>query len=134
MNTTTMKKNLVAWLEDIKEAALEDTSFSIAWFKDTEDSPFSIIAGWMDGFSESYNDIYCISKSNPSYAMCVKIAVNEGPYAYTDFEIMNMPFDPVTEEVDDTCIALEPDYDYEGLAKWLIIEWERIMKEHGEEI
>jgi hypothetical protein len=61
--------------------------------------------------------------------MCVKIAVNEGPYAYTDFEIMNMP---VNEEgdVDDTCIALEYDDDVESLAAFLHTELERINKEY----
>lgn len=131
MNKDTIK-NLTDWIEGLKEAAREDEQFSISWFKETKNEPFSIIGGWMSGFSEDYSDFICISKGDPGYAMCVKIAVNEGPYAYTDFEIMNMPVDPATEEVDDTCIALEYDDDSESLAQFLLMELERITKEYGD--
>lgn len=124
-------KNLVQWLDDLKEAAKEDQSFSIAWFKETETSPFSIIGGWVGGLSEGWDDLLCVSKSNPTYAMCVKIAVNEGPYAYTDFEMMSMPVNE-DGEVDDNCIALEHDDDTEELAFFLLNEWERLMEEHEE--
>lgn len=130
MNKDTIKK-LAEWIEELKEAARNDESFSIAWFKPTENNPFSIIGGWMEGFSENYSGLLCISKSNPQYAMCVKIAVNEGPYAYTDFEIMNMPV-AADGEVDDTCIALEYDDDTESLAQFLLMELERITKEYGD--
>lgn len=121
------------WIEQLKELAKGDSDILSSWFKGTKDSPFSIIGGWMEGFSESYDDLLCVSKTNPKYAMCVKIAINEGPYAYTDFEMMNMPFDS-EGSVDDTCVALEWEDDAEELATWLLGEWERIMKEHGEEI
>jgi hypothetical protein len=124
-------KNLVQWLDDLKEAAKEDQSFSIAWFKETETSPFSIIGGWMSGFSETWDDLLCVSKSNPTYAMCVKIAVNEGPYAYTDFEAMDMPVNE-DGEVDDNCIALEYGDNTEELAFFLFNEWEKLMEEYEE--
>lgn len=124
-------ESLAKWIANLKEEAKKDESFSIAWFGDTKDEPFSIIGGWLDGFSEDYSDIFCMSKSNPTYAMCIKIAVNEGPYAYTDFEIMNMPVDPATGEVDDTCVPLEWDDDPEYAAQFFLSEWERIMKEYG---
>lgn len=126
-----MLKKLTEWIEDLKEAAKDDNCFSIAWFKETENEPFSIIGGWMEGFSEDYSDLICVSKSNPKYAMCVKIAVNEGPYAYTDFEVMNMPLNK-EGDVDDTCIALEYDDDAESLATFLLTELDRITKEHEE--
>jgi hypothetical protein len=132
MNKDTLK-NLTNWIEGLKKSAKEDEQFSIAWFKETENKPFSIIGGWMEGFSEDYSDFICISKGDPSYAMCVKIAVNEGPYAYTDFEIMNMPVNPETGEVDDTCIALEYDDDSESLAQFLLLELDRITEEYGDE-
>lgn len=124
---------LAEWIRDLIEAAKDDESFCIAWYKETENEPFSIIGGWMEGFSEDYNDVLCVSKSNPKYAMCIKIAVNEGPYAYTDFELMDMPVDPVTEDVDDTCIALDVDEDVYSMAEWFASEWERITKEYGED-
>lgn len=131
-NSEKFLKDLVEWLEELIAAAKDDESFSIAWFKGTENAPFSIIGGWMEGFSENYSNLLCISKSHPQYAMCVKIAINEGPYAYTDFEIMNMPSNEETGEVDDTCIALEYDDDIETLAQFFYVEWERIMNEYGE--
>jgi hypothetical protein len=128
-----MIKKLAEWIESLKDDAENDNPFNIAWFSGTKNAPFSIIGGWMEGFSEDYSNLLCISKSNPSYAMAIKIAVNEGPYAYTDFEIMNMPIDPETEEVDDTCIALEFDDDSEVLAQFFLTEWERIMKQYSKE-
>jgi hypothetical protein len=125
-------EELAEWVEDLIDAAKDDHSFSIAWFKGTENSPFSIIGGWESGFSEDYSDIFCISKSEPKYAMSIKIAVNNGPYAYTDFEAMDMPTDKFGE-VDDTCVPLEWDDNPEAVAAVYIHEWERIMSEHGEE-
>jgi hypothetical protein len=132
MNNKFTIESLAQWINDLKEAAKDDTSFSIAWFKGTENEPFSIIGGWMEGF-ENYSGVLCTSKTEPTYAMCIKIAINEGPYAYTDFEIMNMPWDEDSGEVDDTCIALEYDDDSESLAQFFEMEWERIMKEYSEE-
>lgn len=125
-------KSLTEWLTSLKEAAKKDEQFSIAWFEPTKDSPFCIIGGWLDGFSKDYSDLICISKSNPTYVMCVKIAINDGPYAYTDFEIMNMPYDPKTGEVDDVCIALEYDDDVASLAQFLLTELDRINQEHAD--
>lgn len=126
------QKKLAEWIKEIKEAAKNDDSFSIAWFSETKNEPFSIIAGWMEGFSEDYSNLLCISKSEPKYAMCIKIAVNEGPYAYTDFEIMNMPYDSNSGEVDNTCIALEQDDDPEILAQFFLTELDRIIKNSEE--
>lgn len=131
MNKININK-LAEWLRDLIEAAKADEQFSISWFKETEDEQFSIIGGWMEGFSEDYNDVLCISKGDPSYAMCVKIAVNEGPYAYTDFEIMDMPTN-FEGDVEDTCIALDWYEDVQAMAEWLAQEWERIMKEYTKE-
>lgn len=127
-------KDLATWIEGLKEAAKNDEAISISWFKETKDYPFAIIGGWADGFSDNYADIMCLSKADPCYAMCVKIAINEGPYAYTDYEIMNMPYNEETGGVDDTEQVLEWDDDPESLAVWLLGEWERIMKEHEAEI
>lgn len=134
MNYNETIKDLAAWIEDLKEAARRDDAVSISWFNGTKDYPFAIIGGWVEGFGESYSDIICTSKVDPCYAMCLKIAINKGPYAYTDYEIMHMPYNEETGDVDDTEQALEWDDDAESLATWFLCEWERIMKEHGEEI
>lgn len=130
--TTINIKNLATWIEDIKEAAKEDTTFSIAWFRETEDKPFSIVAGWQKMFTEDYSDTFCVSKSHPEYVMCVKVATNEGPYAYADFDAMTMPLDK-NGDVDDTCIPLEWNDSSEAAAQFFQMEWERIMKEHEED-
>ena len=135
MDRKAIIKKLAAWLDDLKYFAEQDEALSISWFSETEDSPFSIIGGWSeDPLTQYCADIMCSSKSNPDYTMSVKIAINEGPYAYTDFDIMNMPYEEETGDVDDTCISLEWDDDTESLAEWLFCNWERIMEEHGEEI
>ena len=130
--TTINIKNLAAWIEDIKEAAKEDTTFSIAFFKDTEQEPFSIVAGWQKMFTEDYSDTFCTSKSHPEYVMCVKVAINDGQ-SCPDFETLNMPTDKFGD-VDDTCIPLEWNDCPEAAAEFFLMEWERIMKEHKEEI
>lgn len=133
MNNIFTIDDLADWIESIKEAAENDESFSISWFNKTKKSPFAIIAGWIDGFSEhdEFSDCFCISASNPKYVMCIKIAENEGPYTYTDYDLMNMPVDE-DGEVDNNEIMLEWDDDPEDLAEFFAHEWERIMEEHGE--
>jgi hypothetical protein len=134
MTTKFTKEQLAAWIEDIKEAAKDDTSFSIAWFKPTADEALSIIAGWQECFADNseVDDLFCVSKSNPKYVMCIKIAENDGPYAYTDYEVMNMPYDRVTEEVEDTEIMLEWTDPADYAAEFFMQEWERLMKLYGE--
>ena len=134
MNREIMLKELTTWIMGLKEIARADEALSISWFGKTKDYPFSIIGGWSEGFSESYDDIICVSKADPCYAMCVKVVINDGPYAYTDFDIMNMPYNEETGDVDDTCIALEWDDDPEEGAQFFLSQWERIMEEHGEDI
>lgn len=131
MTTNTTIKNLAAWIDDLKEAAKDDNCFSIAWFKDTENSPFAIIGGWQKMFKEDYSDLFCVSKSQPEYVMCIKIVINEKD-ACPDFETMNMPTDKFGN-VDDTCIPLEWDDSPEAAAAFFLCEWERIMKEHEDE-
>jgi hypothetical protein len=128
-------KNLAEWIEQLKKFAEGDSDMLISWFCPTKDYPFSIIGGWQECFSDKsgVDDLFCVSKTNPKYVMCVKIVINEGPYAYTDYEVMNMPYDPLTNEVDDTEQMLEWDDDPEELATWLLTEWERIMAEHEKE-
>lgn len=125
-------KSLTDWIHELKLEASKDSDMLISWFAPTKDYPFSIVGGWMEGFSEEYADIFCISKSNPKYAMCIKIVVNEGPYAFTDFELTNMPYNK-EGEIDDTCVALEWSDDPEYAAQFFLTEWERIMKEHEED-
>lgn len=118
--------NLAEWISFLMEEASRDTENTVYWFKGTKDMPFCIVGGWSEGFDEEYSDLLCISKSNPKYAMCVKIAVNDGGVIYTDFDSLNMPTGR-GDEVDDTCIALEYADDPVEAAQFFWSEFERIM-------
>lgn len=126
MNKTFTKAALAGWIKGLKQAAKEDEQFSVSWFIPTKDSSFSIVGGWLEGFDPSQADLFCQSKSNPTYCMCIKIIVNEGPYAYCDFETLNMPMFE-DGEVDDNCFALEWDENPEAIAGFFMTEWERLM-------
>lgn len=135
MNKTFTKEQLTSWIVGLQEAAKNDEQFLVDWFKRTKEEPFSIVGGWLEtGFDPSNQDCFCISKSNPKYAMAVKIIVNEGPYAYCDFEILNMPMDVNNpEEVDDTCLILEWDDNPAAIADFFYGEWERLLATLKEE-
>ena len=135
MIKTFTRGQLIDWIKSLKEAARDDTSFSIAWFRPTEDFPFSIIAGWQE-YDEPTDeeDSFCRSKSQPKYVMCIKIAENEGPYAYTDYEIMNMPWNRETGDVDITEVPLSWDDPVDYVADHFRAEWLRIVKEYGVDV
>lgn len=126
MNKTFTKEALAGWIKGLQQAAKEDEQFSVSWFIPTKESLFSIVGGWLEGFDPSQADLFCQSKSNPTYCMCIKIIVNEGNYAYCDFETLNMPMD-ADDEVDDNCIALEWEDDSEKVAEFYMYEWEWLM-------
>ena len=123
-------KNLTTWIEDLKEAALDDNCFALAKFEGTAGYPFCIVGGWMKGFQEGYRDLLCMSRTNPDHAMCVKIAINE-EQEIPDFEAFPFPIDN-NGKIEDLCIALEQEDDFESLAVFLLTEWERITEEHEE--
>ena len=133
MNTNMItKESLAVWIAGIKECAKQDTENQVFWFVPTMSKPFSIIAGWKKMFTEDYSDIFCCSKSQHEYVMCIKIAEN-ADLICPDFDSFNMPIDK-SGEVDNTCIPLEWDDSPDSAAEFFLMEWERIMKEHGEEV
>ena len=132
MNKTFTKEQLTSWVAGLQEAAKNDEQFLVDWFKRTKDSPFSIVGGWLGGFAPSEADLFCQSKSEPTYCMCIKIVVNEGHYAYCDFETLDMPTSE-DGEVDDNCIALEWKDDPAKVAEFFMIEWEQLMDTMKEE-
>lgn len=132
MNTDSIISGLAMWIAGLMVSAENDERFDVAWFKDTKNAPFSIVGGWLEtGLTEADRDLFCASKSNPKYAMAIKIVVNDGPHAYCDFETLSMPMDINNpDEVDDTCFILEWDLDTEAFAKFFYGEWERIMADY----
>lgn len=128
------KEQLIDWIENIRKAAKDDESFSIAWFKPTKNCPFAIIAGWQELDEPDGEDSFCRSKSQPEYVMSIKVAENEGPYAYTDYEIMNMPWDSESGDVDDTEVFLEWDDPVDYMADHFMAEWSRVMTRYCAEL
>ena len=132
MTNTQMVTALAGWVKGLKEAAAEDEQFSVSWFLPTKNERFSIVGGWLNGYDQADKDLFCLSKSSPSYGMSIKIVENNGPYAYCDFETLDMPIDK-SGEVDDTCFTLEWDEDPEAIARFFVTELERITKEYMED-
>lgn len=125
-------RKFAAWIDDLRESAKNDTCASVVWFDDTKHAPFSIVGGWMKGFSERYSDLLYVSKKNTEYALSLKVAINPGTDDVVDFDSLEMPINDF-DYVDDTCIAIEQEDNSENLAVFFLSEWHRIMSEHGEE-
>ena len=137
-----MKQNkllecLTTWIAGIKEEAKADTANNLFWFLPTDKEQFTIVAGWQKLFSKydlfNNSEFFCCSKSNPEYAMCVKVVDNKQDTVYLDFDSVDMPLDK-NGNVDNTCIPLEWDDVPEIVAEFFLHEWERIMREHGNEV
>lgn len=132
----TMLKNLTTWVDELKKLAEEDVPILVSWFKDADldNTSFSIVGGWSEGFSADYADLLYLNKIDSSYAMCVKIVSSDkNLYADIDFDLLKMPvFEDGT--IDNTCIALELTDDSEKVAMFYLNELERINKEHVKEL
>ena len=122
MNTTFTKEALAGWIKGLMQAAKEDEQFEVSWFIPTKHSHFSIIGGWVDGYDPNYADLFCMSKSNPTKAMCVDVVDNEDTLI------------TIEEEVESTHIVLELDDNPEAAAEFFMHEWERLMEEAGEAV
>lgn len=127
-------ETLASWVANLKEEAMKDTDMLVSWYPETKELPFSIVGGWENwGFTDSYKDLLCLSKKSPEYCMSIKIIKNDGPYAYADFESLNMPVS-IDGEVDDTCIALEWEDCPMKTAEFFKSQWERIIDEYLEKV
>lgn len=120
MNNTFTKEDLAGWITGLKEAAKNDEQFEVSWFIPTKESRFSIIGGWVD-FAPGFEDLFCVSKSNPTKAMAVDVVDNE------DILITE-------EEVEPTQVVLEWDDDPAIAAEFFMHEWERLMEVAGEKV
>ena len=119
------------WVDNLRKLAEQDEAIAYSIHKTGLcDDKFVIVGGWVDGFNADQSDLLYISKADPTYAMCIKIVVNDGPWAYADFETLNMPVGE-DSEVYDTCIALERDDTSEAVALFYLNELENIIKEFG---
>lgn len=96
------------------------------WFE--LDGDLAVVIGWESGFGEELRDDAIQSKSDPNYALCIKIGENPNGYAYTDMEMTNMPFSKEDGEVWDTDTSLYKGQDFTKLAKWYLNEYKSIRK------
>lgn len=126
-----MLEQLTAWIADLKKKAENDED-GIFYFPNTKPYAFNIVGGWSDGFSEGFNDLLHISKSNPSYAMSVKIVCNEAD-PDVNFDNLVEPWDVNEEEPAGPCVAIELEDDPAQLAEFILCEWERIQKEFSDQ-
>ena len=129
MNKSFTLEELTLWVNIIKQCAERDDGFKTAVFPNTVDTELSIIAGWKPGFGPAYSDLLCVSHSNPTLAMCIKIVKNPGfktitQFAARDFGSFEQPGWLGSEE--DFCIALELEDDPAAVAEFYKTEWERL--------
>ena len=130
MNTKFTVDNLATWISDLIYAVKADTPMAIAYFEGTSDKPICLVAGWEKLFNNNdFSDTFCLSVSKPGYVMSVKIVPN-GAIDFAHTEEVISP----NGEADDTCFPLEWDDIPEYAAEFFTHEWERLMKEHNEEI
>lgn len=116
------------WVNNLRDIAERDESIAYSIYRpDFCRGEFAIVGGWMEGFGAEQADFLYISESDPRYAMCIKVVVDDGPWAFAEFETLNMPIGE-DGEVDDTCIALERDDDSESIALFYLNEIDRISK------
>ena len=123
-------KLLADWVSNLMTEAENDTNLSVSQYQaaGVDDSPFVIAGGWSEGFSEEYADLLYVSKSDPKYAMCIKVAIKDDSLGI-DFDSLSMPTYK-HGEVDDTCVPLELGDDPEAVASFFLMEFERISKEY----
>lgn len=122
-----MLHNLTKWLEDLINKAELDTE-SVSYFRDTKDSPYCIVGGWGEGYSDELTDLVYTSESNPDYAMCVKIVKQEDS-SDVNLDYLLEVVNPETGDVEFETLPIEKDDDLTELACFLLNEWERISKD-----
>ena len=120
------KEQLVTWIVGLKKSVERDENFSISWFGPTKNMVTCIVGGWSAGFNPADADLFCLSRSNPTFGMCVKVVVNPRSDVLTDFDRLDMPVDSAGE-IEDSTIVLEHDMDIEGLADFITSEWDRLI-------
>ena len=135
MNTTKLNvNNLAAWINSLREKTMNGEQFTTAWFEETKDAPISIVGGWLNGFAAfADSGSFCMNKSNKDQALCIAVVVNNGEDE--TIELDDLKFCDAPNGVpEDLSIAISPTDDTKVFGAFLIMEWERIMNAHKEEI
>ena len=106
----------------LKEKNIGVIAFWLPQSFDKENN-WAIVIGYNGGFEKDEND--------PNYyRVCGKVAYqSKKSIMQCDYDVdWTMPYDEETSEVDDTDVSLDCLAD----AEWLLDQWERIRKEHGD--
>ena len=129
MNKTFTKEQLATWIAGLQKDARNDKQFDMIFFPPTTFSKFSIIGGWTNMFGSVGADLFCQSKSRPSWTMCVKIVEHVNDLAFTGATAFDSWYMHTAKDgkVEDNCIILQWDDDPEEVAEFFMIEWERLM-------
>ena len=114
------KKELAAWISQLKDQAADDEKFNISYFPSTKNTMICIVGGWSTGFSTEYEDLVCVSASDPSKFMAINIVKKPDHNLFREF-------DALEHAEEDLRIALEWEDDPETIACFYKMEWERIM-------
>lgn len=129
MNKTFTLDELTTFVRGLIDTAKKDDRHAIIWFEPTMESKIRIVGGWQDGWAANmYDDLFCMSKSQPTKTMCIKICVCDGPAdIYSEFDSLVMPVS--TDGFADTSLVLEWEDNPEMVAEFFMAEWERITEQ-----
>ena len=85
------------------------------------DDHLAVFVGWSEGYGDELRDDVIQAKDNPDWGINVGIKVWTSDYMQTDFDWLNFPYEDGSEPyVWDLCLSVEPNDNYEALAKSMI--------------
>ncbi len=121
---------LELWVEELRKDAenSDDLKYSV-FYPDGNDSPFCIVGGWSKGFTADYSDVLYVNKTDPGYAICIKVALTSKSTVHKNFDDFAMPVDSYGN-TEDTCVALERDDLSIAAAMFYLNEYERLVEEY----
>lgn len=118
-------KQLKKWAEWLKENGCGCCHLEL--IKDDKGNIYSIAMGWLDGYDESDKGKW----QSGTWKICTEIGYQpENSFMQTDLGIdFLMPYDGTTGEVDDTCLSLPENPDWDRLADYLNEEAARVVSQ-----
>ena len=84
------------------------------------DDHLAVVVGWSAGYGDEVRDDVIQAKDNPDYGINAGIKVWTSDYMLTDYDWINFPYREDDGEVWDMGFGIEPNDDYELVAKSLL--------------
>lgn len=131
----------IDWKEVRAKAATDFIKESVEWLQDQDcgcctirlTAATQLAVGWENGFDPKDPSIIH-SKTEPTWGICVGIKALEGDDLKTDFEWLTTPYvadgDNEGEVFSNLEMPLSPKEDYEQVFKYLIGEYENLLKDY----